>query len=46
MLYMGIRLWPSRRPASGPAPPLPEYLETESGLTLETEDGQPLEVEP
>jgi hypothetical protein len=29
-----------------PAPPLPEYLETESGLTLETEGGQPLEVEP
>ena len=45
MLYMGIRLWPSRRPAAGPAPPS-EYLETESGLTLETEDGQPLEVEP
>ena len=46
MLYMGIRLWPSRRPAAGPAPFLSEYLETESGLTLETEDGQPLEFEP
>ena len=46
MLYMGIRLWPSRRPSAGPAPPLPECLETESGLTLETENGQPLEVEP
>ena len=44
MLYMGIRLWPSRRPAAGPAPPLPEYLETESGLMLETEDNQPLKI--
>lgn len=44
-MFIGIRLRPYRRYlGGGVAPPVRDYLQTESGEYLTTESGQPFEV--
>ena len=44
-MFIGIRLRQCRRPAGGGvAPPIIDYLQTETGEYLTTELGQPFEV--